>query len=341
MKHLRIRNGTSRGHHGLWLAAAIAVAASALLVRSKTKSVEHDYVPIGQFLEVDGVRLHYVVRGHGEPVVLLHGNGSNILDLELSGLLDRASQGYRVIAFDRPGFGYSSRPRTRAWTPAAQARLLRSALRQLGVERPIVAGHSMGTQVALSMALQFPEDVRSLALLSGFYFPSPRFDAVVMSLPAIPIFGTVMRHAVSPWLGRLLWPLIARRVFGPSPVPPSFRAYPPWMSLRPLALRAQAADAAIGIAAAVQLRNRYKEVTVPVVILAGTDDRYVDTAANSVRLHGELPNSELTLVPGAGHMVHHLVIEEVMSAIDAASSSPALPPVRDSREESSAVVEHL
>ncbi len=338
MERLWTRNGTSRGHYGLWLAAAIGLAASALRVRSKTRSVESDYVPIGQFLEVDGVRLHYVVRGDGEPVVLLHGNGSNILDLELSGLLDRASQGYRLIAFDRPGFGYSSRPRTTAWTPHAQARLLHRALRQLGVERPIVAGHSMGTQVALSMALQFPEDVRSLVLLSGYYFPSARIDALVMSLPAIPIFGTLMRHAVSPWLGRLLWPLIARTVFDPSPVPPSFLAYPPWMSLRPLALRAQAAEAAIGIAAAAQLRSRYKDVRVPVVILAGTDDRYVNTAANSVRLHSELPQSELTLVPGAGHMVHHMVIEEVMSAIDAASSSPVLPPVLE-RREASALVE--
>jgi alpha-beta hydrolase superfamily lysophospholipase len=61
---------------------------------------------------------------------------------------------------------------------------------------------------------------------------------------------------------------------------------------------------------------------VPVVILAGTDDRYVDTERNSVRLHRELPGSALTLTPGAGHMIHHIAPEEVMAAIDAAAAAP-------------------
>jgi pimeloyl-ACP methyl ester carboxylesterase len=312
-----------RGRNALWLAAGVALAASAALVRTRTRAVESDYAPIGQFLDVDDVRLHYVQRGRGEPLLVLHGNGSNLLDLELSGLLDRASQAYRVIAFDRPGSGYSTRPRTTVWTPHAQARLLKKALEQLGVVRPIIVGHSLGTQVALSMALQFPEEVRSLALLSGYYFPSARVDAIVGSAPAIPGVGDLMRYTVSPWLGRLAWPLLERLIFDPSPVPQSFRAYPPWMSLRPVALRTQAAEMALGVAAAASLSAHYREIKLPVVILAGTDDRYVNTAANSVRLHRELPQSELTLVPGAGHMVHHLVLEEVMSAIDAAAASPA------------------
>jgi pimeloyl-ACP methyl ester carboxylesterase len=312
----------ARRHSGWWW-LAFGLALSALAIRAKTRAVEAEYPPLGQFIEVDGVRLHYVVRGEGEPLLLLHGNGSSVLDLECAGLIDRAAERYRVIAFDRPGFGYSDRPRTRAWTPDAQARLIRAALRQLAVERPIVAAHSMGTQVALALATLFPDDVKSLALLSGYYFPSFRVDALVNSMPALPIVGDVLRYTVSPWVSRLVWPLMVRRLFAPSPVPPSFRAYPVWMSLRPTTLRAAAAEMVLAIAGAAALAKRYGGLEVPVVILAGTDDRYVDPGWNSVRLHGEVSGSELTLAPGAGHMVHHIVPEEVMAAIDAAAAAPA------------------
>ena len=181
---------------------------------------------------------------------------------------------------------------------------------------------SLGTQVALSMALQFPDDVRSLALMSGYYYPSMRIDAVLGSPPAIPVIGDLLRYTLSPWINRLMWPLAAKRLFAPSEITQSFRAYPAWMSSRPLQLRAQAAEMALGVAGAARLRNEYRDITVPVVIMAGTDDRYVDTGWNSVRLHRELPGSELTLAPGAGHMVHHIVPEEVMAAIDSAAAAP-------------------
>ena len=56
-----------------------------------------------------------------------------IEDFQSSGLIDRAAKKYRVIAFDRPGFGHSERPRSRIWTPAAQADLIAAALEEIGV----------------------------------------------------------------------------------------------------------------------------------------------------------------------------------------------------------------
>jgi pimeloyl-ACP methyl ester carboxylesterase len=316
------RRRARRQRNGLWIAAAVGLAVSALLVRAKTRAVESEYAPLGHFIEVDGVRLHYVVRGEGEPLLLLHGNGSSILDLECSGLLDRAAERYQVIAFDRPGYGYSTRPRSTVWTPDAQARLLHRALERLGVRKPIVAGHSLGTQVAVSMALQFPDDVRSLVLMSGYYYPSMRMDAVLGSLPAIPVIGDLMRYTVSPWIGRLMWRSTAKLLFAPSQITDSFRAYPAWMSLRPLPMRASAAEMGLAVVAAARMQKEYRDIRIPVVIMAGTDDRFVNSGWNSVRLHRELPGSELTLAPGAGHMVHHIVPEEVMAAIDAAAAAP-------------------
>ena len=87
------------------------MTATALLTRWRAHSAERANPPRGQFINVCGVRLHYVERGAGKPLVLLHGNGSMIQDFETSGLIDAAAKHYRVIAFDRPGFGYSERPR--------------------------------------------------------------------------------------------------------------------------------------------------------------------------------------------------------------------------------------
>jgi pimeloyl-ACP methyl ester carboxylesterase len=62
---------------------------------------------VGKFVDVDAVRLHYVEQGRGEPLVLLHGNGSMIQDFTSSGLIETASEKHRVIAFHRPGYGHS------------------------------------------------------------------------------------------------------------------------------------------------------------------------------------------------------------------------------------------
>jgi pimeloyl-ACP methyl ester carboxylesterase len=132
-----------------------------------------------------------------------------------------------VIAFDRPGFGYSERPRSTIWTPQAQARLLHHALQQLGVDSAIVLGHSWGTLVALSMALEVPDFVRGLVLLSGYYYPSLRADVPLLSGPAIPVIGDVMRYTVSPLAGRMLWRPFSKKVFAPQQVDPRFRELPP------------------------------------------------------------------------------------------------------------------
>ena len=115
---------------------------------------------MGRFLDVNGVRLHYVERGTGDAVVLLHGNGSMIQDFESSGLIDLAAKDFRVVVFDRPGFGHSERPRGTVWTPDAQAELIKAALTQLGVSRAIILGHSWGASVAVAMGLKYPDLVR-------------------------------------------------------------------------------------------------------------------------------------------------------------------------------------
>jgi pimeloyl-ACP methyl ester carboxylesterase len=316
------------------LLAGLGLAASFLYVRHKTRQAEEEHPARGRFIEVDGVRLHYIERGHGPVLVLLHGNSVVADDYEKCGLLDRAAERYRVISFDRPGFGYSDRPRTTVWTPQAQARLIHHALQELGVDSALVVGHSWGTMVALAMAMDVPDFVRGLVLLSGYYYPSLRIDAAPMSVPAIPLVGDLMRYTLSPIMMRLMWPLTSRQMFSPKKVSGRFKEIPPWFLLRPGQLRAQAAEAAMMVPCAMALSQRYDQLKVPVTLIAGTQDKVVSPSHNSERLQRELHESQLELEPGVGHMSHYADPERVLKAVDALAAQVGEPvPVRSPRAE--------
>jgi len=326
-RHLRRKSQTalrSRSSKRGWvgpalLGSAAALGAAALHSAKTTRDTERDHPPIGRFLSVDGVRLHYIQCGTGEPVVLIHGNGTLIQDFTISGLVDRLSEHYRVIVIERPGYGYSTRPRA-LWTPRAHAILFAHALQKLGVERAIVLGHSWGTMVAVSLALQSPTLVRSLVLLSGYYFATARLDVALFSPPAIPVIGDAMRYTVSPLIARLMLPRLIRKMFEPAPVPERFdRLFPKRLMLRPLQLRASAEDAALMTPAVIDLEQHYGELKLPVVIIAGADDQIVDVGRQSRRLHDEIPRSELVVLPGLGHMVHHLAPDQVIQAVERAA----------------------
>ena len=274
--------------------------------------------PIDDFLTVDGMRLHYFERGSGMPVVLLHGNGSMIGDFLACGITERIAAGHRVVAFDRPGFGYSERPRGRRWGPTEQARLLLRACARLAIERPIVVGHSWGALVALALALEGPDQVAGLVLLSGYYYPVARPTALASA--ASPL-GDALRQAAMPLVGRLLASEAVRRVFAPCEVPESFkRHYSIPHALRPSQIKAVREEADMLMEAASRLCALYKELAVPVRLIAGSDDRIVDTNAHSARLHRELLMSTFRNVPGIGHMVHHAAPDEVLEAIYALSA---------------------
>lgn len=306
---------------------AVGLAALAGVNHLLARKAERDNPSAGRFLNVNGVRLHYVERGRGEAVVLLHGNGSMIQDFQSSGLLDLAARKYRVIVLDRPGYGHSNRPRNRIWTPEAQADLIHDALAQLGIGRATILGHSWGCSVAVALAHKYPDLVSGLVLASGYYYPSARLDVVGMGVPAVPVLGDVLRYTISPVLSRLMWPLLMRKIFGPEAVPEKFAGFPKAMALRPSQIRASAAESALMVPDALAAGDTYSRLKMPVAIIAGDDDRLIDAEDQSTRLHGDIPHSSFHRIPGAGHMIHQTATEAVMSAIDkvAASQGGAAP----------------
>jgi pimeloyl-ACP methyl ester carboxylesterase len=140
----------------------------------------------------------------------------------------------------------------------------------------------------------------------------------------------VLRYTFAPLAGRLLAPRMVRQMFAPMPVPPAFEAAVPIpMMLRPWQIRASTEDAASMVPAAAAAAPRYAELRrLPVAILVGDGDRVVDPGRHSLRLHGDLPGSELRILPGLGHMVHHgapgVVADAIASVAGAAAPRQAL-----------------
>src|SRR5215212_5111272 len=315
------------------LAGTAALAALALGNHLAARRAERRHPPRGTFMEVDGVRLHYSDRGEGSPVVLIHGNAVSGDDWNTSGVAELLLRSHRVIIFDRPGFGYSERPRGHLWTAAQQAELLHKALCQLGVERPVVVGHSWGTIVALALAERHQADVAGLVLLSGYYFWTLRPDALLVTAGALPVLGDLLRYTISPLLGWLQMPLLKRAMFSPARVPARFQAeYSPGMALRPSQIRATSMDGALMIPGALALREHYKGLTLPVVIIAGDGDKVV-FKRRSEQLRDSIPGSLLQIIKGAGHMVHHLAPRQVAEAVESVAETAGASARNSSRRE--------
>jgi pimeloyl-ACP methyl ester carboxylesterase len=121
--------------------------------------------PDSRFAEVNGVRLHYLIAGHGEPILLLHGYAENShmwlpLIRELAGT-------NTVIAPDLRGFGRSSKP-VGGYTKTVMAQDVHALMESLGHHRVRVVGHDIGLMVAYAYAAQYPQSVDRIALMDAF-----------------------------------------------------------------------------------------------------------------------------------------------------------------------------
>jgi len=274
--------------------------------------------PVGSFIECDGVRLHYLKRGDAAApcVVLFHGNGAMIQDFIICGLIDLLAQRNHVLCFDRPGFGHSQRPRSRIWTPSAQAALFAKALERMGVRNPVIVGHSWGSLVAIALSLHSDYSVRGLVLASGYYFPTLRLDVWLLSGPAIPILGDLLRYTVAPIISLAMLPGLLHKIFAPRPVPQAFkRQFPISLALRPKQLRAAAEESAFLVPAAAQLQYQYSRIKCPVRLFHGGQDHFIE-CEQTRHLHHALPRSVLHIVQDAGHMVHYADPAAITQVID-------------------------
>ena len=316
----------------------VILAAGWLYTLWQTGVIERRFPPRGAFVEIrGGVHLHYtdrqpvgVARG---AVVLLHGASGNQADLMVP-LGDRlAALGFRVLAFDRPGHGWSDRPdgEDEDASPARQAALIGEGLRRLGVSDAIVVGHSWSGALAAVFALDHRDVTGGAVLLSPVIYPWPTGIDWYYGPAASRWLGPAFTRILTLPAGQALLPAGIASVFAPQAPPPDFAERTGLeLVLRPEEFENNAADVFHLHAFVTILGPRLPGIAVPVAIVAGDSDRIAPAFFHAERLARELPGATLALLPGRGHSPHWsdpaVVAAAVVSVADRMAQPAAGPP---------------
>ena len=278
--------------------------------------------PTGQFVTVEGLKVHVQVAGSGPDLVLIHGANGSLREFTFA-LMDRLSDRYRVIALDRPGLGYSDPVPGNDATVAGQARILRQAVAQIGVEHPIVLGQSYGGTVALAWALQAPP--AALVLVSSPSLPWPGDLDPWYRITASPFGRATLVPLASAFVAQSYVRQAIVRVFAPQSPPPGYADH---LGIDLILRREQMAINAMQINSLrpqVEVMQRaYPDLTLPIELVHGDADTIVPLQIHSAPLMDLIPNGALTVLPGAGHMPHHTHADEVIAAIDRAATRAGL-----------------
>jgi pimeloyl-ACP methyl ester carboxylesterase len=143
--------------------ASIALMALAVALCDPGRAAAQ--APQDKFADVNGVKLHYLIAGKGDPIVLLHGFAETS-HMWLP-LIAKLSDRHTVIAPDLRGFGRSSTPAD-GYTKAAMAQDIHALVKSLKYDRILLVGHDIGLMVAYAYAAQYPAEVDRLVLMEAF-----------------------------------------------------------------------------------------------------------------------------------------------------------------------------
>ena len=145
-----------------WMALSVALISSSA---SFAQSAQDKSAPQSKFADVNGVKLHYLVAGKGDPVVLLHGFAQT--SHMWRPLIAKLSDKHTVIAPDLRGFGQSSTPEG-GYTKKAMAQDIHALVKSLKYDRIRLVGHDIGLMVAYAYAAQYPDEVDRIVLMEAF-----------------------------------------------------------------------------------------------------------------------------------------------------------------------------
>ena len=224
--------------------------------------------------------VHTSAPANAPPIVLIDGAGCNLEDMRLA-LGERLAARHRVILIDRPGLGYSERKGRRGSAPAYQAAMLRDALDRLGVDRAIVVGHSWGGALAAAFALDHPQRAAAVVLLAPTALSAPAQHDLALH----GIRDPDRRLALCAHTG-----IAARR---------------PLHATLPTSKRNLASQAA-----------RYAAFSVPVTVMTGSGDMIVPPRHHAKAFAAAVPAAKLVVLPGIGHMLHHVAAGRVIAEIE-------------------------
>ncbi len=292
-----------------WITGAVGLAGAALAVKlsRRQRDVEWDdhshelhHAERSRFALIDGVRVHYQEAGDlsQPPILLIHGfTASNFVWNDC--LLPIAAAGFRVIAPDLVGFGFSGKPKQGEYTIDAQGRMIVELMNHLRIESAILIGSSYGGAVAATCALDYPNRVERLVLV----------DAVINDYAKR---RPLLRLAALPLMGDLITPLMLgsrklihsqmRKGYAPENMH-LFDEERMTAHHRPL-LAASTQRAALNTLrrwSAQRIERDAHLIEQPTLLVWGEDDPEIPIA-HGRKLFEEMPNSRLIVFQRCGHM---------------------------------------
>ncbi len=315
----------------LFMIAPVVLVMLALLTQAGTVVLGWIYPPQGQFVDVPGARLHVIDIGPsaaGElPVVMIAGANSSLVTIRKP-LGDLLAAKHRVILIDRPGQGWSTRARLEDSTPAIQAHMVDQALGKLGIARAIFVGHSWAGAVLPAIALENPQRVAGLVMISPVTHPWQGEIGTLTDVATMPVIGSLVAYTVIMPAGFFFLDSGMRFVFYPQSPPRNFTfgTQAP-LILRPSAFLNNAWDLKTLKAAMVKQSPNYAKITAPTVVVTGDADLVVSAEVHARPFANAVPHAKLIVLPGVGHMPQvtnaKLIFDEVEAMIARSRASAA------------------
>jgi pimeloyl-ACP methyl ester carboxylesterase len=273
-----------------------------------------------QTVATDVGSVAYVESGRGPDVILIHGALVTADDLVLS-LFETLAQRFHVVAFDRPGHGGTDQTATEQGSPWAQAAMLQAASRALGLQTPVVFGHSFGGAVALCTAMAFPDAIAGVVAAAPICFPEPRLEQMLLGPRALPVVGPAMARTAGVAMDAATLPLLRRAMFLPQAMPARYaETFPFAWASRPEQMIADARDSLAMWPALTRSALSYRSCRSAVAIVGGTHDMVVNNALHGQVAASLIPHARFRWSLGSGHMLHHfeqaMLLEEIERMAD-------------------------
>jgi len=270
------------------------------------------------FVTINGLRVHYKRAGSGtDTLILLHGFAASTFTWHR--VMTSLSRSYTVIAYDRTGFGYTSRPMPGEWSgdspysQKAQMEQLIALMDALNIDTAALVGSSAGGITAALTAVNHPERIKALILVAPAIFGGgpPGWLSLLMGTPQMKRLG----------------PLLLRKYYTNFFEYARKRAWHDSSQLTPALLegyrkplKAHNWDRALWEFAfayeALPLEEQLDDLEMPVLVIMGDDDRIVAPEA-SRHSADVIPHAELLVIPHAGHLPHEETPEAFLKAVHA------------------------
>lgn len=298
------------------LALALYLGVNAYVTRRWAAKAEQLIPPAGQFVEIGGSRIHYVDEGQGSPIVFVHGLGGQLHHFK-GPLFDHMKGEFRLIALDRPGSGYSVRADGATGRPREQAHVIAALIDRLGLEKPLVVGHSLGGLISLTLALEHTDKVRGLALLSPLTTRAKNPPAGFAGLEiASPLVRRFLAHTLAIPLAAKTAPETLAFVFGPQqPTADYGVAGGGWLGLRPAHFYATSTDYVAVNGEIDAIAARVGEISIPVGVLYGDKDQVLDFEEQGLSMRDRLGGVDVEVLQGIGHMPQFVATDQTLSFI--------------------------